>query len=455
MAKKKDTFDGPEAMQAYLREQINGFKIKDVELYDSVEMAASDVGLYLPHLSLRYLFQRNVFPLERVALFFGPPGSNKSSLLYYFYRLFGTLNYGMYQHLEVEDKDTPEFRLSMTDWDKSLGKSFSCATIDDYQRLVSDLVKKITAVLTSVNGPGRRVPYVLGIDSLTAKMTAGALAVVEKAHGVTERRFADEARSLSDWFKTVPALLQNMPISLIAINHDKPAPGKLPGQVIHKSPGGAAPLYHATYRIYMEKRKKIERRADGYKGNVIKLVLDKNSLGTDKYTIDAEVRWGDVAVQRADGSVTYVQHSLWDWDKATGELLARLVEDRDDKSPQTEELRDTLGLGRSGKSFWSKALGIKQADAVRAEDIGKMIEQDGTLKAKLDACLSVRQATVFNHNEDFLVQIKKARANSAKMYPSADEFRAAISAAPVQLLAPGDDEDDTDPGIEVEGEDAA
>ena len=417
--KAKTDWDNPSAIEAFLSEQLGPAVLALDGFEDSASAAAADVGLPLDHLCLRYFFQRTTFALERTMILFGPTGSNKTTVMYWFYDLFRRHG-GRYLHVDMEDKDTPLLRLSMTDYDAGAGWVRPCATLDEGQAKIDQLIAAFKGLCDKKNGPGRRTPLVVGVDSLTAKMTADARAVVEKNHGVVERRFADEARSLSDWFKYVPNLLQGWPISLIGISHDKPKPATAPGMPpTHQTPGGAAPGYYATYKILVQKTKRNAQKADGWEGNRLKLTMEKNSLGTDKLHFEVDVRWAQVPGLTKTGKEVMTQVTELDWHAATTELLCRMgTDDKFGGTARSRLVDDTFQVRKQNGGLYSAAgIGVPASDPVTATELGRMIEARRDLLDVVEPRLGIHPSRVFRRGVDFSVQVAEARATVDDLIP--------------------------------------
>jgi hypothetical protein len=405
--KDKDPEWTPSAIQEYINEQFRQRMVSG-EYESPAQAAAASIGLRLPHLALRYLFQRVSFPLERVVILFGPSESNKSSLLYWLYDLFRRAG-GRYVHLEVEDKPTPDLLLSLTGYDDLGGLVEECETMDKFQEYVDSYIDSIKSMCGQSGGPGRRVPFVVGIDSLTAKMTADAVKTTAAAKGVTGRRFADEARSLNDWFKYVPPLLRGWPFGLVAVCHDKEkAVEGRPGQKMHHTPGGAAPKYYATYRLLLQRTKALPQTATGWEGNRIKLSTEKNSMGTSRLWIEADIRWVVAATPSRSGVVTVGQRTVWDFDKATTELLYRL---KSDKGARGRAVDEVVGIVKQTNGRYSaKPLGIAPGDALPPAEFARVLEGRPELLAELEPRLGIHPSRIFDQTQDFSDQLDAARA---------------------------------------------
>lgn len=410
-----------------MREQFRA-EAKEKGLKNAAEAAASDVGLPLPHFCQRVLFQRTTLPLERVMIIFGPSGSNKSTLLYYFYDLFRRNN-GMYFHIEVESKDTPIMRLAMTDYDYGAGWGAEAKSMDDIQTMVKYYIDWFKSACAQKKAVGR-VPFVLGVDSLVAKLTQEAKDRFDANDGAAMRRFSDEARSLSDWFKYAPELLQGFPFSLIAINHDKPKPAERPGMpATHSSPGGSAPNFYATYRLLCTKVTSLKMNRLGYGGNRIRLSTEKSSLGPDKIGVDVEVRWGHQQGLTEDGTQAIRQHTFWDWDKATTELLVWISGNKKNLGYWSKAVDRILGVRKvTGGRYACRALDVSAESAMKPSAMGRLLETRQDLLRELEDLIGVQRATAWTPNVPFAEQLAEAGRN-------------ALNIIPVRLAAPAVDPD--------------
>lgn len=408
MARAKKNTSSTEEMlaAAFQARAINGNN------QDTAETSASTVGLYLPFLSQRLLFQRTTFPLGRTTIIYGPTGSNKSALVYYFYDLFLD-NGGRYFHLDVEDKDTPAMRLALTKYRSALGECRSCDTINVYQIEIESYLNWYVALAAKKDGPGKACPVIIGVDSLVAKMTADAAKKVEGDHGATGRRFADEARALNDWFKYIPGKMTDMPICLLGVNHDKPSKDDKTGATIHRTPGGASPNYNSTYKIYAERVKKLPQTVSGTEGNRIKLEMHKNSLGADGQKIEVEVVWSHKPVKSRSGKQTLRQIMQWSWAKATVEHLYRMqgVDNLKKMGHRGDAVNDLLQIRRhTGGRYSAKMIDVPTSDPISASALGRLIETKTDVLAQLEPELGIHPSYAYRPGVDYDVQVAEAKA---------------------------------------------
>lgn len=457
MAKKKkeSEWTDPSAIEAFMATQVAA-SAAGRGLMTSAEGAASDIGIRLPYFCLRYLFNRTTFPFERTAILYGPPGSNKSSLLFWIYRLFRDgagqfAPHGKYIHLGLEDKDSPWLRLSLLNQDNNAGWTRECQSMDEFQGMVQAQLSWFMEQCSK--GPGRRIPLVFGIDSLVAKMTQSAQENVRKAGGVTGRRFADEARSLSDWFKYVPGLLRGWPISLVGINHDKPKPieGR-PGMMQHVAPGGSAPVFYATYKILMTKIGRVPAVSSGWQGNRIKLLMDKNSLGTDHLSIETDFMWRAGLQLNANGEKVRVQESAWNWPKATMDLFNRILTSKNQNPVHVKAIKDILGLQKvTGGRYTASGLGVTKDDPLSAYDMGELLETKLDILSALEDRFGIGRGREFQVGVDYEEQLASAKSEAELAIPAYNADRIDFDGQVIQTSAAAQAAAETD-GTEYEEE---
>lgn len=350
--------------------------------------------------------------------------SNKSCLVYYFYRLFWKAG-GKFLHIEVESKDSPIDMLAMVDYDRRAGWPRACKSLNEFQSTFKSMVDWYKELCAKA-GFKKRVPFVIGIDSLTAKMTDDARETADKNDGEMGRRFADEARSLSDWFKYAPSYLTDWPIALFAVNHDKPKTNpKNPMEVIHHTPGGAAPTYNATFRILVQKIRDLDQTEDGWEGNRLKMRMEKNTLGTEKLPIEVEILFRKIRVPNATGTGMVVKQEVdWRWSQATCELLVGLATGKKEGA-RGQAVRELLGIQGEKRRYWAKGLGVSKDGALPAPEFAALLENSPELLELLEPALGIQPTPEFVPGEDYDDQLTRARAHAEDFLPPpspTDEF---------------------------------
>ena len=356
------------------------------------------VGLYLPHLALRYVFRGNVLLFGRSYVVFGPPGSCKSSLLYWLYRLFVQAG-GYYMHLEAEDKDQPALRASVLGYPAHIDDDqwrHRVATLNDYQKLYYSYCEWFRDQCGKL-GVGRRVPFIVGIDSLTAKLAENTLDAFTDNDGATTQRFGDAANAIAQWMRWATNTIHGWPFLLVGVNHDKAKPGKSQYDAkTHHAPGGDHPLFAATTRILVERSRQLPRLANGDEGVTVRMKVDKNSASVTGQQIEVDFKWNATEPQ---------QRSWWDFDKASIVLLESLIENA--KGQLSENLQDLLQLQKHAGGLWSsKALDVAKSDAVTAAELGARLEMSPLLP-DVERLLEIRQGLIFSPGDDMETYMQK------------------------------------------------
>jgi hypothetical protein len=374
-------------------------QLGDHKVFTGRESEARLVGIYLPALCLRYLYQCNIQPLSRMEQINGTQESCKSAYLYEKYRWIrchGGKNY----HIENESKDSDALRMSMMNYDYNAVDLFISESLEEWQQYATYLTseKTIKAALIGTKarpGPGKTIPIGLGVDSLTAKASRE---IQEKMAdtGYADRVHPIDALKISSYLKYFPQRLVGWPFWFGCINHLKPQKTGI-GAIDYHSPGGYSVKFQETFETRMARVADID---SGDNGVLIKFVTQKNSLGPGRKTIQAAFRW---FFEPETGR----QRSYWDWNAATIELL--------DKGLKTGALRsachdivDLRTKSAGGKKVWSKALDIPESDAVPYSVAGQMLEQREDLIKALHKVLGVREYSIFKAGIDYSQQLKEA-----------------------------------------------
>ena len=207
---------------------------------------ANLIGLPLPALCLRYLFQSTIFPLSRLTQVTGEEGSAKSAFLYEVMRWH--MIYGGGGVLaENENKDSPELRNSILEWNPAwlnrliIKQTYSLEEWQDVFTTFVDIAKKEQ---DKPGGSGRTVPICFGIDSLMATAPQSEIDSVNK-DGHASRGFALAANLIARYMRTMPERIQEYPFTMIGTNHLKPATD-MRGLPTANIPGGKAVKFMET-----------------------------------------------------------------------------------------------------------------------------------------------------------------------------------------------------------------
>lgn len=379
-------------------------KFGDDKVYTGKESEARLVGIALPALSLRYLFQMNILPLSRMMQITGLQESCKSAFLYEIYRWF-RCNEGRAYHIENESKDSDTLRTSILNYDRGAVSLLVSESLEEWQKQISFLLHPkhgVKAGLTGAKdkpGPGKTVPLAFGVDSLMSKASEETLDNIE-AQGYTDRAHPVEALKISSYLKFIPQRLTGWPFMFIATNHLKPHKGST-GAIEYNIPGGFSVRFQETFEIRMARVADI--KGVETQGVTIRFTTAKNSLGPSRKTMTADMKW------YLDKDDAYRQKTFWDWDGATISLLD------DFKGSLRSDISDICDLHTAvvpgkGKRVWSNALGITKDDPVPYSTAGAILEAKPELTSRLHKILGVREYCVFKPGVSYSQQLATANA---------------------------------------------
>ena len=385
------------------------------EMGDSVslgtESGADLVGLPLPALCLRYLFQSSVFPLSRIAQIVGEEGSAKSAFLYEIFR-WHMLCGGGAVLAENESKDSPELRNAILEWRSDWLSRLVVKptyTLEEWQDVFSRFTDILRKQQDAADGPGRTVPVCLAVDSIMATAPQSEIDQVRK-EGHAVRGHALAANLIARYMRTMPDRIRAYPFTVVGTNHLKPGTDAR-GFPIANVPGGKAVKFMETYEIEM-------RRAPGghdidkleYQGLRVVLRARKNSLGPSRKQITAELLWW--YEPQSDGEIR--QRVVWDWDTATVELLLSFEAARGKKTI-FNRLRDVTGIQAASKSqrtAWSEQLDIPRSDPQPYRVVGRALEERPELLREVYQVLGITERQAFVAGTDYRDLLEQARAAS-------------------------------------------
>lgn len=362
------------------------------------------VGLYIPHLILRYLFQSTVIPLGgRMMQITGKQMSCKSTFLYWIYKLFRFYQ-GKGHHVEVETKDSEPLRMSILDYDEKAVQPYQADSLEDWQETVLYLVdgkKGLKAQLIKA-GFADRYPLVMGVDSLTAKASREIQEKIMDA-GHAGRDHPIEAMSISKFLKAMPQHFKNVPWFLVGTNHLKPSQDFM-GRPVDNVGGGMSLKFQETFEVKMQRIGKMQTAS--YEGVRLSLLTAKNSIGPFDKEIEAEMLW---YTDRDTGR----QKTWWDWDVATIELLLGKNCKRDALSQQKTRLRELQELtgirdSTAGRAF-SLVLDIPQSDPQSYGVVAQALEKRKDILLEVHKVLGIQEHIPFEVGESFTEQATAAR----------------------------------------------
>jgi RecA/RadA recombinase len=370
---------------------------------------AKHVGLYIPHLILRFLFQSTILPLGgRMMQITGKQMSCKSSFLYWLYKLFRSYS-GKAHHIEVETKDSEPLRNSILEYDERAVQPYSADSIEDWQEILLYLLDDKKGVRGALAQAGLLdlYPVIQGVDSFTAKASREIQEKIVEA-GHAGRDHPIEAMSISKFLKTMPAHFKDIPWFMAGTNHLKPSQDFM-GRPVDNVGGGMSLKFQETFEVKMQRIKKMQTAS--YEGVRLSLLTAKNSIGPFDKEIETDMLW---YTDRETGR----QRTWWDWDSASVQLILGKNCPRDALSQQKtrlRELRDITGIQDvSGGKAFSKVLDIPQGDAQDLSVVARELEKRADVLKEVHLILGIQEHMVFQPGTSFKAAVKAARESTGQ-----------------------------------------
>jgi len=350
---------------------------------------------------LRYLFQSTVFPLSRIIQVTGEEGYCKSAFQFEMMRWHHVYGGGSV-FIENELKDSPELRYSLLQWNPTwLARHELIQThfLEEWQ----DALTKFTAIAKQQQdmdgGPGRTIPIMFSVDSLMATAPRESAEKIEK-EGFATRSFALAANLISSYMRTMPSRIENYPFTICGTNHLKPSTDFM-GRPTSTVPGGKSIKFMETFEIEMARAPSPDINRLEYGGIRVRLLAKKNSLGPSRKQIAADMLWWRNYV-----GDTVRQHTAWDWDTASVDLLLSFAEstekDKAGKKTLYNHLRDVVRIdvtNRGSRMATAPSLGF--TEPVEFRRIGAALERRPDLLEQLYGLLGIQRRLAFQPGLDY------------------------------------------------------
>lgn len=437
------------------------------------------VGIPMPSLAACFLFQHDVLTLGRNIMLIGLPGACKSALLTEFYR-WVLLHKGQAIHCETENKDSPDLRNSLLNYDVRLMRRMiyqPADTQEDWMAAIekwvdaaekrfskvirrkkskkkqgetADAYRTRTAPKRMDGNPGWIYPMIFGVDSLTATSSDATVQAI-RDKGAPERRWPIEASKLSDWAKTLAGKMRGRPFILGSTNHLKPGQDER-GMPKDNVPGGKAMRFMNSVELKMVKIGRIKTAACS--GNMIKITCIKNALGQGDFSIVVALKWW----WEIDANGNAVQRTVWDWDTATIDCLLAQKAVEASRWRDINEIVDLHAADGGKRTIWSKTLGIPSSSPVRYAEAGKILESRRDIVEALYPLLHIKPRTKFTPGTDYTdiqAQLQRSADRMERVYTQSDltsvgylddelHLAANRSAKQRRVIVTGKDDDDDD-----------
>jgi RecA/RadA recombinase len=408
MAKRKKSDDEPVDIRARNGEHPVITEVLKAEAEDQDPL----IGLPLPSLAVRYLFQANIVPLSRFIHIRGMFSSGKTALLMEFMHWFSRYGGGGIL-VDTENKSSQTMLHGMLGHNAEyIKRNFVVVaqSVEEWQGKYMGFAKKIHE--QSDNSKGRVFPVVIGIDSVSA------VDIERKLEKVADEGHASAghpalARNLSEFCRNALApTLRHYPLLLVITNHLKEEINQMGfGPPKMYAPGGAALDFYPTMILDMKRFSTKPLQIGRAEGQSVRITATKNNLGAPQRYINVNLMWYNEIVPCKDkhGNDTYKnqQFHYWDWHTATIRLLTELQDENNKKLPpgmdpklpdllrQVCDLEYKHGTKNADTPLvWSKALGISKQDALPEVEASMVLEQNAKVMGVLHGLLGVNDYAV-------------------------------------------------------------
>jgi len=376
------------------------------------------IGLPLPALSLRYLFQSTVFPLGRIIQITGAEGSCKTAFALDIIR-WHFENGGGGAMCENEGKDSPDLRHSLWEWNQNWINRFQFAptyVLEEWMDVLSTYLRLGASYLLDPNGPGCTIPIAFLVDSIMSTLPQQIMDKI-KREGHPSLGYPVAARLIADYMRSMPGWLQNFPFTIIGTNHLKVGSDAM-GRPTYNVPGGASVKFMETYEIQMAKMPSPDIDILDYGGIRVRLKTEKNSLGPSRKQIVAELLWW----MEDDGNGGLRQATKWDWYTASVDLILAFNVDKKgtfgfniaNKKTIFQRLMEICHIvvvSKSQRLAKCRALGFD--DPVSYREIGMALERHPEILREMYPVLGIIDRPIFQPGQDYQVRLRQMAAEAA------------------------------------------
>jgi RecA/RadA recombinase len=337
----------------------------------------------------------------------------------------------------------------MLNYDEKACRMVQCDSLESWQKALTWFIENNQKSMTGSKerpGPGRIIPFCIGIDSLMSKASEETIGKVLKA-GFSERAHPLEAMKISQFMKVWPQKLTRWPFSVVGTNHLKPTTDFMgrPGRAL---PGGMSLKFQETYELEMARVGDVHK--SDHDGVTVTITARKNSLGPSRKQIKASLVWWneyidvedpeapiedtvDIEVDDVPPSFTTpvktvqaVQRTMWNWNSATIDLLLEIQSKDSGRWKKIKDFFDMTVVRTKGNNVWSDTLGISRDEPISFSRAGAMLEERPDLLNRLHALLGVRERLAFEPGKDMQLQMKDAKIladrNASRSIPAESQL---------------------------------
>lgn len=364
------------------------------------------VGLEPYALTMQYVMDIQVIPMQSIITISGKPKTKKTSAILEFCRtaiVNDPPGIGAVVHTEGK-------------WSNTLARSFMrehaealiispAKSVQEWQCTATGLLKATQdAINKKREARAKRqkgseyynmliTPLMIGIDSLTgSQSTAIQEKILGDGHGA--KTYNDRAQLIWQWLATWSSNILGIPATVVISQHlqDKIGGMARPGQQV--TPGGHGPTYHTSMEIRVDRVKEIDTA--NKRGLLLQWKNVHNSLGMDRKKI--------IVPHYYDWDVEGQQISWYDWDDSLTTLLMTIF--TTGSAAFKKRIRDVTGAivaypkKGGGKVYSCETLKITKAkaiaDNITATALGRLLQQPGSdIRTALRKALRIKDCTIW------------------------------------------------------------
>lgn len=337
-------------------------------------------GMPCDHLSYRWLIDNNCFQMSRIFGVAGAKESCKSAYAMTLAKMYLDLG-GVVAYIDTESKKSAELYLSIVGDSIHRGTAIECPafTTESWQSQVLNTVE-----MMNQHPIGESLPVLFIVDSLGGVDTKESEARIEKEGEFNPRNTGGmiKCKSHNEFFRYINKHLYMKPWSLVYINHLSDDPNSsIPGA--KRKPGGTGQDYHAVLDLWFSvvKGTPAFKANRGFTEKMLKVTVNKNSMGASKRSIEIPYRW---AHDELEGRLS---KTWFDWDAATAMMLT-------DDGPNSVKprLKHLLTVTVNSNKYSCKELGLVQ---VTDTEMGEAIRKNVDLRERISDALGINRMKVF------------------------------------------------------------
>lgn len=364
----------PTEFMAHLRARLQDQGLQTVD-----ELKQSISCIPFPNLPMQWLFGFNGLPLSRLMSIFGPEGTGKSSLAYWFVRMFLEFG-GLAFKIESERKENVYMLDQLLGPYKNLLVSRKPDSLEHALNLLHQWGATYKEAADDLKKKGQNPPPLLIVwDSLATALSEAVMSAVleeKEQEGYIHARTAAKINNALCTFVT--QYLDHYPIFLILINHerrriDSQRPSYMPPEMYE--PGGSVKDYLYSFRLHVSRGTPVKWVTGSWPTSVLKLakncmdVIRSGALPVTKYTSkDPET-----------GEVT----TWFDWDSCFVHMWLNLV---------PKEANKKFPIKKDGNVYKCEPLNV----TLPADELGNLIHNTPEAVKAIQEALDVKIFPVYS-----------------------------------------------------------